>query len=259
LMAMYHAREMGDPFALVLLDCHMPEMDGFTLAAEIKRRPGLASTTIIMLTSAGQTSDGVRCRELGVAACLTKPVRQSELLNAIILTLNKALTVATRPARTVHPAAERNKGLRILLAEDNAVNQRLAIRLLEKQGHTVVVANNGREAVSAFERERFNLILMDVQMPEMSGFEATAAIREREQATGAHLPIIAMTAHAMTGDRERCLEAGMDSYISKPIQANELFKLIAELAPMAKEMAASAQSNENSAEVLNASDTNLVV
>lgn len=187
---------------------------------------------MIMLTSAGHGSDGARRRELGLAACLTKPVKQSELLSTIITTLSKSSQAATRLARAAQPAStERNRNVQILLVEDNLVNQRLAVRLLEKQGHQVIVANNGREAIAALEQERFDLVLMDIQMPEMSGLEATAVIRAREQETGAHIPIVAMTAHAMQGDRERCLAAGMDGYISKPIQTAELFKLIAELVP----------------------------
>jgi CheY-like chemotaxis protein/HPt (histidine-containing phosphotransfer) domain-containing protein len=199
------------------------------LAAEIMQRPGLAGTPLIMLTSAGQTRDCERRRALGIAACLTKPVKQSELLRAIITTLSKSLPVAARPLQAPHTAPiKKGKTMRILLAEDNIINQRLAVRLLEKQEHWVVVANNGREAIAALEREQFDLALMDVQMPEMSGLEATAKIREREHATGGHLPIIALTAYAMKGDRERCLEAGMDGYVSKPIRSAELFQAIAE-------------------------------
>ncbi|MEP7342769.1 MAG: response regulator, partial [Acidobacteriota bacterium] len=234
LIAMYQAREAGEPFPLVLLDCHMPEMDGYTLLAEIKQRPELADATIIMLTSAGESADCESHRKMGLAACLTKPVKQSELLSAIIRTLGKSSRAAKQPAHTTQPIPiEKSRNMRILLTEDNLVNQRLAIRLLEKQGHTVVAANNGREALAALEQARFDIVLMDVQMPEMDGFEATGQIREQEQLTGAHMPIIAMTAHAMKGDRERCLEAGMDAYISKPVQAAELFKLIADLGPAA--------------------------
>ncbi|HEX9002624.1 MAG TPA: response regulator [Blastocatellia bacterium] len=237
LLALDQAREAGKPFALVLFDYHMPEMDGFTLATEIRRRPRMAGTPLIMLTSAGQGSEWDRRREIGIAACLTKPVRQAELLNAIIRILGKLPVTPRSAAVRAAPflPAIRNKSLRILLAEDNGVNQRLAIRLLEKQGHRVAAANNGREALAALAAERFDLVLMDIQMPEMDGFEATASIREQERATGNHLPIIAMTAHAMKGDRERCLEAGMDEYISKPIQSEELFRLIAELVPISEQ------------------------
>jgi CheY-like chemotaxis protein len=235
LMAMYEARDSGDPFALTLLDCQMPEMDGFTLATEIRKRPALAEMTIIMLTSADQRGDSDRCRELGLAAYLVKPVRQSELLPMILTALGNRLNASAQPAIKEQPEAvvvsEPPSGLRILLAEDNLVNQKVAIRLLEKQGYTVVAASNGREAMLAMERERFDLVLMDIQMPEMSGLEATAAIRQQEQITGLHIPIIAMTAHAMKGDRERYLEAGMDNYVAKPIKPKELFKVIAEVAP----------------------------
>jgi CheY-like chemotaxis protein/HPt (histidine-containing phosphotransfer) domain-containing protein len=228
----------------------MPEMDGFMLAGEIMRRPGLEGTPLIMLTSAGQTRDCERRRALGIAACLTKPVKQSELLRAIITTLSKSLPVAARPPQAPHSAPiKKGKTMRILLAEDNIINQRLAVRLLEKQGHEVVVANNGSEAIAALEREPFDLALMDVQMPEMSGLEATARIRERERATGARLPIIALTAYAMKGDRERCLEAGMDGYVSKPIRSEDLFQAIAEATPVSAEGSDPAPLGEGQSEV----------
>ncbi|MEP7340013.1 MAG: response regulator, partial [Acidobacteriota bacterium] len=239
LIAMTQARKADQPFALALLDYQMPGMDGLMLTAEIKQRPELADTPIIMLTSAGQGSDNESRRALGLAACLTKPVKQSELLRAIVTTLGalpgQTSPSATLPARAARQSpTEKNGGLRILLAEDNVVNQRLFLRLLEKQGHTIAVANNGREAVKALEQEHFDIVLMDMQMPEMDGFEATASIRQQELITGARIPIIAMTANAMQGDRERCLEAGMDAYVSKPIKAAELFNLIRNLAPIGK-------------------------
>ena len=178
---MMHAAAAGTPFPLVLIDAHMPEMDGFELAERIKHTPELAGATIMMLSSADLTGEAARCREVGVAAFLTKPIRQSELLDAILLALG-GVTRGDQPPpvspQSPEPAPRR---LHVLLAEDNAVNQRLAVRLLEKRGHTVTVANNGREALAALERDGFDLVLMDVQMPEMDGFEATAAIREREQ------------------------------------------------------------------------------
>jgi CheY-like chemotaxis protein len=235
LTAMHQARDADQPFALVLLDCHMPQMDGFMLAEEIKQRPGLAGTPIIMLTSAGQSGDCERRLQAGIAVCLTKPVKQSELLRTIVTTLGQPSPAATQPARAAQqPPIEQNRSLRILLAEDNIINQRLFVRLLEKQGHTTTVANNGREALAALEQEDFDIVLMDVQMPEMDGFETTARIRQQEQQTGAHIPIIAMTAHAMEGDRERCMESGMDDYVSKPIQRDKLFKLLMNLAPPGK-------------------------
>jgi PAS domain S-box-containing protein len=216
-----------EPFALALLDTEMPEGDGFALAAQVKRRPDLAGA--VLLLSSGNPTDAARCRELGLARCLIKPVQQSDLLDAILTTLG------TSPAERTPGSADGVRprpgtGLRVLVAEDNEVNQLLAVSLLEKQGHTVVVAGNGREALAALEQGAFDLVLMDVQMPEMDGLEATALIRRREQQAGGHLPIIAMTAHAMKGDRERCLQAGMDDYVSKPVQPRELHEAIARVA-----------------------------
>jgi two-component system sensor histidine kinase/response regulator len=224
LNALEQAQDAGEPFPLVLLDAQMPDMDGFALAERIKQNPELAGAVIMMLTSAGQRGDAVRCRELGIAAYLTKPIKQSELLEAIRATLGARPQKEARPMLiTRHSLREGRQRLRILLAEDNSVNQVLAVRLLEKWGHRVTVASDGRQAVAALERQQFDLVLMDVQMPEMDGFEATAVIREREKTTGSHVPIIAMTAHTMKGDQERCLAAGMDAYLSKPIQARDLF------------------------------------
>jgi two-component system sensor histidine kinase/response regulator len=176
-----------------------------------------------MLTSGGQAGEVARCRELGVGSYLMKPIKQSELLRAI----GSALHLTWQSDPKASAAAPRDaRPLRILLAEDNVVNQRLAVRLLEKAGHSAVVADNGKRALAALEREPFDLILMDVEMPEMGGFEATAAVREREKTTGRHVPIIAMTAHALKGDRDRCLAAGMDGYVSKPIQFHELCRII---------------------------------
>ncbi len=227
LMALYDAREAGEPFSMVLLDCHMPEMDGYSLAREIQQRPGIADMTIIMLTSAGQSRENEFGRPFGITACLTKPVKQSELLETIIQSLCKQIKPRKQEQELV-PVQNPDAGPtpRILLAEDNPVNQRLAIRLLEKRGYQIEVVNNGQEALRALECWDYDLVLMDVQMPELDGIEATGRIREKEKNTGRHIPIIAMTAHAMTGDRERCLEAGMDNYISKPIQAEELYKMI---------------------------------
>jgi CheY-like chemotaxis protein len=230
LTAMQRAREATRPFPLVILDANMPEMDGFTLAARIKENPELAGATIMMLSSSGMRGDAARCRELGISVYLTKPVKQSDLLDAILTVLGTSLAEAHEPSLiTRHSLRESRHRLRLLLAEDNAVNQRLAVRILEKRGHTVVVANNGQEALAALDREPFDLVLMDVQMPEMDGFAATDAIREREQSTHTHIPIVAMTAHAMKGDRERCLAAGMDAYVAKPLQAQELFEVIESL------------------------------
>jgi len=228
LQALEVAKSTGRPFPLILLDGQMPEMDGFTLAERIKNDPGLVGATIMMLTSAGHLGDAARCRELGISAYLVKPIRQGELLQAICNVLNLS-TQKKAPLVTRHTLRETMNRARVLLAEDNAVNQTLALRLLEKRGYIVSVAGNGREALAALEKEDFDIVLMDVQMPEMDGFEATAAIRERERSRGRHTPIVAMTAHALKGDEERCLSAGMDAYVSKPIRTNELFATIERL------------------------------
>ena len=220
------AGQAGRPFPLLLTDATMPDVDGFTLIERIKEEPTLASTTIMMLTSAGERGDAARCRALGVTAYLTKPIRQSELLDAILTSLGAPSPGRAGQLVTVHSMRENRRPLRILLAEDNVVNQTLAIRLLKKRGHSVVLAVNGREAVDTWKRERFDLILMDVQMPEMGGFEATAAIRYAELGGARRIPIVAMTARAMAGDRESCLEAGMDAYVAKPISAAELITTI---------------------------------
>ncbi|HEY0702749.1 MAG TPA: response regulator [Candidatus Acidoferrales bacterium] len=225
LQAMEIAKNAGRPFPLVLLDGQMPGMDGFQLAEQIKNEPGLVGATI-MLTSAGRLGDAARCRELQISAYLTKPVRHKELLEAICAALEKR-TQEGAPLVTTHTLREQKNRARILLVEDNAVNQVLATRLLERRGYLVSVAGNGLEAIEALENRRFDLILMDIQMPEMDGFEATAAIREKEKTSGGHVPIIAMTANALKGDRERCLEAGLDGYISKPINSKELFLAVA--------------------------------
>jgi two-component system sensor histidine kinase/response regulator len=187
----------------------------------------------MMLTSSRQPADVGRCRELGLSAYLVKPVRQSELLQAVRSALAGTGRLEVRPAgpvprREAEPPPEGAPGrLRVLVAEDNSVNQRLARRLLERLGHTVVVAGDGREALAALERGAFDVVLMDVQMPEMDGLEAARRIRQRERQTGGHLPIIALTAHALTGDRERCLDAGMDDYVTKPIQFERLQEALA--------------------------------
>jgi two-component system, sensor histidine kinase and response regulator len=227
LAAMHRAAADGEPFSLVLLDNMMPEMDGFMLAEEIQRQPGLAGSTLMMLSSADRRDNAARCRDLGVTTYLTKPIKRAELLNAILTAVagpgDEKQRVATGTRGTLGTSERR---LSLLLTEDNVVNQKLAVRLLEKRGHSVVVAGNGREALEALERQAFDVVLMDVQMPEMDGFEATAAIRAREKVTGSHVPIVAMTAHARKGDRERCLDVGMDGYISKPLQPSELFEAV---------------------------------
>ncbi len=232
LAALERAGAEGTPYALVLLDAMMPEMDGFTLVERIRQAPDLVGSTLMMLSSANRREDAARCRELGVAAYLTKPIRQSTLLDAIMTALGSTATAEDGAAGAVGPARQvGGRTLRLLLAEDNVVNQRLAVRLLQKRGHDVVVVGNGREALAAVGDQRFDAILMDMQMPEMDGFEATAAIRARESATGAHTPIVAMTAHALKGDRERCLAAGMDAYVSKPLRPQDFFDVLASVVP----------------------------
>jgi CheY-like chemotaxis protein len=223
LSELQHAVALGSPFPLVLLDAQMPDMDGFTLAERITQTPALAGVTIMMLSSVDLPGDTSRCRALGIATYLTKPIKQSELLDALLNVMGHtaAAVLDKVPARAPIPAPGRR--LRVLVAEDNAVNQRLAMRLLEKRGHYVVVRGNGRDAVAVMKDESFDLVLMDIQMPEMDGFEATAAIRAQERQSGVHVPIIAMTAHAMKGDEERCLVAGMDGYLAKPITPQRLF------------------------------------
>jgi two-component system sensor histidine kinase/response regulator len=229
LQALEIAKSTGRAFPLILLDGQMPEMDGFTLAECIQKDPELVGAAIMMLTSAGHAGDATRCRELGIAAYLVKPVRQGELLNSIRQALQKTSKLETVPLVTRHTLRETQNRARILLAEDNAVNQTLAVRLLEKRGYAVFVAGDGRAAVAALEKNTFDLILMDIQMPGMDGFEATSQIRQKEKRTGSHIPIIAMTAHALKGYQERCVAAGMDGYVSKPIRTNELFSAIESL------------------------------
>jgi signal transduction histidine kinase/DNA-binding response OmpR family regulator len=226
LQAIEVAKNAGYPFPLILLDGQMPEMDGFTLAEHIHEDPALVNATIMMLTSAGHLGDAVRCRELGISAYLVKPIRQGELLDAICQLLDGKAQQKPEPLVTRHTLREEKRRIRILLAEDNAVNQTLAVRILEKRGYAVTMAPDGRAAVDAFLTGGFELVLMDIQMPRMDGFEATAAIREREKLTGGHIPIVAMTAHALVGDQERCLASGMDGYVSKPIRTSELFGTI---------------------------------
>jgi two-component system sensor histidine kinase/response regulator len=226
LEALEIANSEGHPFPLILLDGQMPEMDGFALAEQIQKQPNLAPATVMMLTSAGHLGDAARCRALGIRAYLVKPIRQRELLEAIRQVLNKESKVQDTPLVTRHTLHEDKGRLRILLAEDNTVNQIVAVRLLEKRGYFVTVAGDGRAALEAFDKDQFDLVLMDIQMPGMDGFEATAAIREKETLTGRHIPIVAMTAHALKGDQERCISGGMDGYVSKPIRTGELFSMI---------------------------------
>ena len=207
----------------------MPGMTGFELAEQIRKHPEHIHTTVMMLTSDGQRGDAARCRELGIASYLTKPVSKSELLDAIMTALGIPLQQAATPV-TRHSLRETRHKLNLLLAEDNKVNQTLAIRVLEKLGHRVTLANNGLEAVQHWQNGSFDAILMDVDMPEMNGYEATERIREHEKSTGQHVPIVAMTAHAMQGAREECRRHGMDGYLSKPIDTEALWHELDNLA-----------------------------
>jgi PAS domain S-box-containing protein len=248
LIALQQAAEAGKSFAMVLLDAAMPEMDGFAVAEKIRCTPGVSDTPIILLTSADVKRCPVRCRELGIRSYLTKPVKQAELHDAILRALSLAPeepweSSAVEVAKADEPFM-RKPGhdygaagqLRILLAEDNVINQLLVTNLLKKRGHTVVTARSGKEALAAWTAERFDLIVMDVQMPEMNGLEATASIREAEKSDGFHTPILALTAHSTDADRERCLAAGMDGYISKPICADDFLSAIARLVPCSAEV-----------------------
>ncbi len=240
----------ADPYLVVLSDCQMPDADGFALADCIRQETQLASAVILMISSSDKPGDISRCEESGVTAYLMKPVKQSELFDAIVAGLRitpvEDLRTAALSARP--DGGRRQLGpLRILIVEDSVVNQKLAVAILGRAGHKVSVADNGRMAVDRLLSESFDIVLMDVQMPVMDGLEATSAIRAREKHMGGHVPIIAMTAHAMKGDREQCLAAGMDGYVAKPIRTEELLAALERFAPerpaQALESAASAQSN----------------
>ncbi len=227
LEAMHGAAIMGKPFQLVLLDAMMPEMDGFEVARRCKDDARIASATILMLSSADVDSDAARCRETGVSRYLRKPIGLPELHDAMTAALGgKADSAVSNPPAAAPPGGETVTTWNILLAEDNVVNQKVAVSILQKKGHFVQAVSNGNEALEAHACERFDLVLMDVQMPEMDGFEATGAIRARERRTGRHIPVIAMTAHAMKGDRERCLAAGMDDYLAKPVEPKALYAAV---------------------------------
>jgi signal transduction histidine kinase/DNA-binding response OmpR family regulator len=225
------AEAEAKPFAFLLVDDRMPRMDGYASARLVSRPSPLAPPAVVMMTASGKSADATVCRADGVAAFLPKPVTRSGLSRALLAALHPE-----PPSAPSHPASAASGDeaaktgetlpLKILLAEDNAVNQRIASRLLEKRGHSVTVASNGREAIDLLHKQAFDLVLMDVQMPEMDGFEATAAIRAKERASGRHVPILAMTAHAMKGDKERCLAAGMDGYVTKPFKPAALLAAI---------------------------------
>ena len=230
LILLEQAASNRQPFPLVLVDALMPGTDGFALAARLQQKPSLAGAVVMMLPSDAQLETISRCQQLGATSHLIKPVRRADLLDALLFAVGSSPAGIRRPV----PAAGATEHIsrrprRILVAEDHPVNQRLVLRVLEKWGHNAVIAANGRKAVEAWKRDAFDLILMDVQMPEMSGFEATALIREAEKNTGRHVPVIAMTAHALVGYREQCLSAGMDDYITKPLDPPRLFELIERL------------------------------
>jgi two-component system, sensor histidine kinase and response regulator len=230
LAALRTAQQSGTPFKLMISALQMRAADGFTVAAELRKAPVTPGVIVVLLTSNGQSGDAARCRELGVAAYLPKPINRADLRAALLLAMNANTSDRTgRPPVTRHVLREARHAGRILVVEDNRVNQLLARRVLEQRGHTVAVASNGLEALAILDASKsveFTCVLMDVQMPEMDGFECTAIIREREQVTRHHLPIVAMTAHAMKGDELRCLAAGMDAYLSKPVDPDALFDIL---------------------------------
>jgi len=231
LKALHEAADRGEPYSLVVTDVMMPEMDGFEFARRIVEEGSLKPCTIMMLTSAGQRGDAARCMELGIGAYLLKPVKAADLLYTIRTVLDEDCQAGSQPSLiTRHSIRESRLRLHILLAEDNVVNQKVATKMLERIGHTVSVASTGKDALDMTAESAFDLVLMDVQMPVMDGLTATKLIRERELATGLHTPILAMTAHAMKGDEEKCLAAGMDGYLSKPIKINELLEAIENMA-----------------------------
>ncbi|HEX4807464.1 MAG TPA: two-component regulator propeller domain-containing protein [Bryobacteraceae bacterium] len=219
------ANRSGLPFRLIMLDLHMPEMDGFQVVQHLRATSALGAGKVILLSSGGSSAEAARAREQAISSVLTKPVLKTELLGAIRAALGE---VKAEPMPRVKPLAPDGQGqprLRILLAEDNRVNQLLAVRMIKKQGHNVEVANNGLEALSMIARDRFDVVLLDIQMPEMDGFAVAQAVRERERDTLEHVPIVALTAHAMSGDRDRCLAAGMDGYLTKPVNFDQLWEI----------------------------------
>jgi PAS domain S-box-containing protein len=232
LEALHGAQSSGRPFPLMIADAHMPGTDGFALVERVRRESDLSGTRIIMLTSVGQRADAIRCRELEIENWLAKPVSQSELHS--VIQASRGLSDDGHGNGSPRSVARENQDVaeatwHILLAEDNPVNQRLVERLLRKHGYAITVAGNGVEALALMDRQDFDLVLMDVQMPEMDGFEATRAIRAREQQGQTRIPVVALTAHALKGDRERCLECGMDSYVEKPIRPEQLLTAIEQL------------------------------
>jgi two-component system sensor histidine kinase/response regulator len=227
ILALWNAHASGAGLPLVLTDADMPEIDGFGLVERIRQEPLLSHARIVILTSSGERADAARCQKLGVAAYLSKPFDRLELREVLLQVLaGDPSSPGTNTVVTRQTLQEQRQSLSFLVAEDNVVNRRLIARLLEKRGHRVVLAHDGQEALEALEKQHFDIVLMDGQMPEMDGFEATKQIREKEKKSGAHLPIIALTALAMQGDQDRCVASGMDGYVSKPIKLEELFSVI---------------------------------
>ena len=233
LQVLEDARDEGDPIRIVISDVNMPDIDGIQLARDILSRDLLPGSSVVMLTSGARPDDANQLREIGVQSHLMKPIKQSELFGAMVMSLDEQAVIATGAIESKEDTTKRAaaRQLHILLAEDNTVNQKLALGILGSLGHDVVVANNGLEAIAAVARDSFDLVLMDVQMPEMDGLTATRQIRDEERARGGHIPIVAMTAHAMKGDREDCLASGMDDYLTKPIRLQEMADKLTELFP----------------------------
>jgi two-component system, sensor histidine kinase and response regulator len=220
------AKVAGKPFPLALVDAQMPQADGFSLAERISRQDSPKTSVVVMLTAADVNRGAARCRELGICAYVAKPAKESDLRKALKTALGCDHNTVEKPSVVTGSNGAPVRQLRILVAEDNPVNQTLTARLLQKKGHTVAIAETGKAALELTERESFDLILMDIQMPEMDGLEVAATIRRRERSGGKRIPIIAMTAYAMVGDRDRCLLAGMDHYLSKPLDRKQLFDAI---------------------------------
>jgi len=218
----------GKRYDAVISDCLMPDVDGFALARQIKRDRTLRRTPVVMLTSAGRPSDVARCRRIGVEACLVKPVKHSDLLDTLATVFGASARRPRKHAASRVTRRSTQRALRLLVAEDNAIGRKLLQTVLRKRRHTVTAVDNGRAAAEALKNPRhgFDVVLMDVQMPEMGGFEATQAIRDHEKTSGEHVPIVALTAHAMQGDRQRCLDAGMDGYLSKPLDIDDLIRTV---------------------------------
>jgi len=227
--AMERANNSGNPVKLVLTDMYMPRRDGFELVEWVRSRADFAHTPVIIISSAPSAEHKIRATALKVSGYLTKPIRQSTLLDAIATAVGYE-EMRRKSEKPSTPASQFDRSLKILLAEDNPVNQLTATTMLQKLGHTIEVANNGKEACEMVAQNEYDLVFMDVQMPELDGLEATGKIRESEEDTDRHIPIVAMTAHAMKGDQERCLAAGMDDYISKPIRRKEVAEIIVKVA-----------------------------